>query len=121
MLRPTYDENASSFELWGEYVDPDATTSEAEFNAMSHADRVALMVETYGPEPRRAPTVDEVLAETSIGCGLHRWAVEGGSIQLTATLLRPYLEEAYDAADPDWEATVDLSDLDEPAQEQADD
>lgn len=66
------------------------------------------------------PTVDEVLEETSIGCGLHRWAVEGGSIQLTATLLRPYLEEAYDPADPDWEAMVDLSDLDEPDQERAD-
>jgi hypothetical protein len=66
------------------------------------------------------PTVDEVLAETSIGCGLHRWAVQGGSIQLNTEQLRPYLEEAYDAGDPDWETWVDLSDLDEPAQEQAD-
>lgn len=120
MLRPTHDECASSFTLWQEYIDPLGTTSEAEFNAMSHADRVAQIVQTFGPRTEQIPTVDEVLADTSIGCGMHRWPVEGGVIQLTATLLRPRLEEAYDAADPDWEMLVDLSDLDEPAQEQAD-
>jgi hypothetical protein len=120
MLRPTYDEIAGSFALWQEYIDPLGTTSEAGFNAMSHADRVAQIVETFGSRPEQIPTVEEVLADTSIGCGLHRWPVEGGSVQLNTEQLRPYLEEAYDAADPDWEAMVDLSDLDEPEQERAD-
>jgi hypothetical protein len=111
MIRPTYNKCASNFALWQEYIDPLGTTSEDEFNAMSHADRMAQIIDTFGPEPERAPTVEQALADTSIGCGLHRWAVEGGSIQSTATLLRPYLEEAYDAADPDWVAMVDLSDL----------
>jgi hypothetical protein len=111
MIRPTYNKCASDFTLWQEYIDPLGTTSEDEFNAMSHADRMAQIIDTFGPEPERAPTVEQALADTSIGCGLHRWAVEGGSIQLNTEQLRPYLEEAYDAADPDWVAMVDLSDL----------
>ena len=47
---PTYHEQASSFALWQEYVDPDATMSEAEFNAMSYEGRIKLLVEMYGPE-----------------------------------------------------------------------
>jgi hypothetical protein len=122
MSRRAYAEIASSFDLWQDYIDPNATTSRAEFDAMSHADRVALIVETFGPEPEPVPTVEQVLADTAIGCGLHRWAVEGGSIQLSTDQLHPCLEEAYDwgglgwlwrlgghsgAADPDWVALVD--------------
>jgi hypothetical protein len=61
------------------------------------------------PEP--VPTVDDILADTAIGCGLHRWAVEGGSIQLSTDQLRPCLGEAYDAADPDWVALVDAEEV----------
>jgi hypothetical protein len=57
------------------------------------------------------PTVDDVLDKTSIGCGQHFWPVQGGSAQLTTDQLRPCLEEAYDAGDPDWETWVDLGDL----------
>jgi hypothetical protein len=63
MSSHSYDKIASSFELWQEYVDPDATTSEEEFDAMGYAGRMALMVETYGPEPDQAPTGDEVLVD----------------------------------------------------------
>ena len=56
-------------------------------------------------------TVDDVLEETAIGCGLHRWAVQGGSIQINTEQLRRGLEEVYDAADPDWMIWVDLDDL----------
>ena len=111
MSRPTYAEIASSYPLWQEHVDPSTATSRAEFDAMSHTDRVALIIGTFGPEPERAPTVDEVLAETSINCGMHRWAVEGGSLYLTTAQLRPYLEAAYDAADPDWVALVDTEEV----------
>ena len=50
MTIPTYNEQASSFALWQEYVDPDATMSKAEFDAMGYDGRMTLLVETYGPE-----------------------------------------------------------------------
>jgi hypothetical protein len=74
MPRPTYDEIASSYPLWQEHIDPNATTGRASFDAMSHDDRMALITETFGPEPERAPTVDEVLAETS--AEVRAWLVE---------------------------------------------
>lgn len=46
----TYAEIANSFELWQEFVDPYGTTSRGEFDAMSHADRVAAQAEAFGPE-----------------------------------------------------------------------
>ena len=49
-----------------------------------------------------AITPDELLDHTAIGCGLHRWGVEGGSIQVTTDELRPILEQAYDPNMPDW-------------------
>jgi hypothetical protein len=61
MSRPTDTEIASSFDLWQDYIDPNATTSRAQFDAMSHADRMALIVGTFGPDPERVPTVDEIL------------------------------------------------------------
>ena len=108
MASPTYAQIASSFNLWGEYVDPDATTSEGEFDAMSHADRMALMVEAFGPDRNSVPTVEQVLDSTAIGGGFHVWAVIGGSITLTTDVLRPLLEEAYDPNMPDWVALVDV-------------
>jgi hypothetical protein len=107
MFYVQYDKIASSFDLWCDYIDPNATSSRADFDAMSHADRVALIIETFGPDPERVPTVDEILADTAIANGWHRWAVEGGSITVTTTLMRQLLEAAYDAADSDWVALVD--------------
>ena len=108
MASPTYAQIASSYSLWGEYVDPDATTSEEEFDAMSHADRVALMVEAFGPDRNSVPTVDEVLANTQVWNGIHKWSKVGGIIMLSTDLLRPLLEEAYDPNMPDWVALVDV-------------
>lgn len=50
MSKYTYAEIAADFRLWAEYVDPDATTTEAEFNAMSIDEKVALQVQAFGPE-----------------------------------------------------------------------
>lgn len=47
----SYSAIASSLELWQEYVDPDGTFSDEEFEAMSYDERIAIMVEAYGPEP----------------------------------------------------------------------
>jgi hypothetical protein len=59
-----------------------------------------------------APTVDEILRDTftghlsADGDMLHDWAVEGGTIQVNASQLRPALEAAYDPAMPDWTALI---------------
>ena len=47
-------------------------------------------------------TVDEVLADTAIGCGMHRWGLESGSGTFSTDELRPALEEAYDPGMPNW-------------------
>ena len=41
-------EIATSWELWCEYVDPAATMTRAEWDAMSVAERLRLMVECFG-------------------------------------------------------------------------
>jgi hypothetical protein len=46
----TYAEIANSFDLWAEFVDPDATITEGEFNAMTTEQKVALQVQAFGPE-----------------------------------------------------------------------
>ena len=38
---------ARSFSLWGEYVDPDATMSESEFDALGIDERMELMAEAF--------------------------------------------------------------------------
>jgi hypothetical protein len=108
MPRVSYSQIASSYFLWLLAVNPHVTTSKEEFDAMSHAARVAQIVETFGPEPDRIPTVDKVLDDSAIGGGFHRWAVIGGSIMLSTDQLRPLLEEAYDPNMPDWVALVDV-------------
>ena len=75
---------------------------------MTTADRVDLLLSTFGPEPEQAPTVDDVLASTAIGNGFHDWAVQGGTIRLTEAELRPALEAAYDSTMPDWIVMVDI-------------
>jgi hypothetical protein len=65
MTSPTYHEQANSFALWQEYVDPDATTSKDEFDAMGYEGRMKLLVETYGPEDDQ---------EAGLACRLGRQA-----------------------------------------------
>jgi hypothetical protein len=60
---------------------------------------------------KHVPTVDELLADTAVGNGLHHWAIEGGSIEITTNNLRHALEEAYDPSMPNWTAFVDVDDL----------
>ena len=65
-----------------------------------------------------APTVDEILSDTccgvlhASGVTLHDWAVEGGTIQVAASQLRPALEAAYDPAMPDWTALISYDEED---------
>ena len=55
----TYTDTASSLELWREYVDPDMTFSEKEFESMSLEERIAVIVETHGPESTDGPSCNE--------------------------------------------------------------
>jgi hypothetical protein len=105
MTAPTYDQQASSFDLWQEYVDPEGTTTREQFDAMSHADRVDLIIETFGPEIA-AITPDQLLDSTAVGCGFHDWNCEGGTIRVTTDELRPVLEEAYDPNMPAWPSLI---------------
>ena len=59
-----------------------------------------------------AITPDELLDSTAIGCGLHQWSVDGGSIQAAAHELRPALEQAYDPSMPDWPNLISWDDED---------
>lgn len=49
-MSKTYAEIASSFALWGEHVDPAATMTREEFDAMTIETRIALIAETFGAE-----------------------------------------------------------------------
>jgi hypothetical protein len=57
------------------------------------------------------PTVEQVLAFTTIGYSMHSWACEGGSIEISSEDLRPLLEAAYDSTCPNWMAFVDTEEL----------
>lgn len=46
----SYQECASSYELWIEYIDPFGTWTEEQFNAMDEDERVGVIVATFGPE-----------------------------------------------------------------------
>ena len=43
---------AQSWDLWREYIDPDATMTEAEFDAMTVEDRIRLIESAFGGEDR---------------------------------------------------------------------
>ena len=47
MKRPSCIEIANDFQLWGEHVDPHATTTEAEFNDGSPEERLAVIHDLY--------------------------------------------------------------------------
>lgn len=47
---PSRAEIAENFRLWQEYVDGDATMTEAEFDAMSVEQKLALQEDAFGPE-----------------------------------------------------------------------
>lgn len=50
MSKYTYAEIANNFELWGEYVDPNAVYSATQFNTMTQAEKIQLQVDSFGTE-----------------------------------------------------------------------
>ena len=45
----TNEQLAASFELWQEYIDPMASIDLEEFLALTHSERLALIVQTFPP------------------------------------------------------------------------
>ena len=56
--------------------------------------------------PESVPTPADIMRQTAIGNGFHRWALEGGSVELDADDLWPLLQEAYDPNTADWPAKI---------------
>ncbi len=55
----TMSEIAGNFELWGEYVDPGATMTEAEFNAMTIDEKIAMQREMFPYEAAEEDAIDD--------------------------------------------------------------
>jgi hypothetical protein len=51
-------------------------------------------------------TPAELLTQTAIGNGYHRWPVEGGAIEVARDELEEVLVTAYDETNPDWQALI---------------
>jgi len=47
----TNEQLAASFELWQEYIDPMAAIDSEEFSALTHSERMALIVQTFPNSP----------------------------------------------------------------------
>lgn len=50
MSTHTYEQCATNWILWQEYVDTNATMTREEFDAMTVAEKIAVQVEAFGPE-----------------------------------------------------------------------
>ena len=60
----TYREIASNFRMWRESFDTGAEMTQAEFEALSVEDGVAMLVDAFGPEPK---TIKQIVAEALEG------------------------------------------------------
>ena len=56
----TYADIAANLDMWREYADPDMAISDEQFEAMSINERIALQVETFGPEPTDAEINEDI-------------------------------------------------------------
>jgi len=48
----TYEETAESYNLWGEYVDPEGTMTEAEFDELSTEEKIQIQIKCFGKEEK---------------------------------------------------------------------
>ena len=55
--------------------------------------------------------VETIVKAHSIGCGMCRWVVEGGVIELPEQRLQEVLERAYDPWMPDWTSLITEDDF----------
>lgn len=52
----SYTEIANDYNLWGEYVDPQATMTEDEFNEMTEAEKVEMQKDLFGADESQDQT-----------------------------------------------------------------
>lgn len=52
MKTKTYKQVAENYELWCEYVDPHATMTEDEFDALSTEEKIKMQTEMFGDEEK---------------------------------------------------------------------
>lgn len=50
MSKYTYVQIAANFNLWEEYVDPDASMDQTEFDSLTLEQKVEIQIEAFGPE-----------------------------------------------------------------------
>ena len=50
MNKPTYEEIAKNFDLWGDYVDPLATMAKENFDSLSVEDKIKLIIDIFGED-----------------------------------------------------------------------
>jgi len=50
MSKRTYEQTAESYELWCDYVDPNATMTEEEFNELSTEEKIKMQEDMFGKE-----------------------------------------------------------------------
>ena len=50
MSKRTYEQAAESYELWTEYVDPNATMTEEEFDELSTKEKIQIQIDCFGQE-----------------------------------------------------------------------
>jgi hypothetical protein len=54
MKHPSYEEVATDYELWCDYVDPGATMTEEQFNEMTTEEKVQMQIECFGDEEQQS-------------------------------------------------------------------
>ena len=52
----TYEQVAENYELWSEYVDPDATMTKEEFDNLSTEEKVEMQEDMFGKEDSNEKT-----------------------------------------------------------------
>jgi hypothetical protein len=56
------------------------------------------------------PTVNFLMNLTRVGHGVHHWPTVGGSIEVSADVLRQALDAAFDPTMANWPAMVEIGD-----------
>lgn len=54
MKHPSYEEVATDYELWCDYVDPGATMTEEQFDEMTTEEKVQMQIECFGDEEQQS-------------------------------------------------------------------
>jgi|JI10StandDraft_1071094.scaffolds.fasta_scaffold1865152_2 hypothetical protein len=54
MQHPSYEEVATDWELWCDYVDPSATMTKEQFDEMTTEEKIQMQIECFGEEDKNS-------------------------------------------------------------------